>query len=119
MSGRVAHGEKFGRELGFPTANVHLHRHASPVQGIFVVEVFGLDKEPLQGVASVGTRPTVNETKALLEVFLFDFDQDIYGKHIQVSFLKKLRDEEKFASIEKLKQQIQMDVEQAQAYFAA
>ncbi|MCK5721732.1 MAG: bifunctional riboflavin kinase/FAD synthetase, partial [Gammaproteobacteria bacterium] len=66
MSGRVAHGEKFGRELGFPTANVHLHRHASPVQGIFVVEVFGLDKEPLQGVASVGTRPTVNETKALL-----------------------------------------------------
>ncbi len=119
MSGRVAHGEKFGRELGFPTANVHLHRHASPVQGIFVVEVFGLDKEPLQGVASVGTRPTVNETKALLEVFLFDFDQDIYGEHIQVSFLKKLRDEEKFASIEKLKQQIQMDVEQAQAYFAA
>lgn len=119
MSGRVAHGEKFGRELGFPTANVHLHRYASPVQGIFVVEVFGLDKEPLQGVASVGTRPTVNETKALLEVFLFDFDQDIYGKHIQVSFLKKLRDEEKFASIEKLKQQIQMDVEQAQAYFAA
>ncbi|MCK5722355.1 MAG: riboflavin kinase, partial [Gammaproteobacteria bacterium] len=61
----------------------------------------------------------VNETKALLEVFLFDFDQDIYGEHIQVSFLKKLRDEEKFASIEKLKQQIQMDVEQAQAYFAA
>lgn len=119
MSGRVAHGEKLGRELGFPTANVHLHRHASPVQGIFVVEVFGLDKEPLQGVASVGTRPTVNETKALLEVFLFDFDQDIYGEHIQVSFLKKLRDEAKFASIEKLKQQIQMDVEQAQAYFAA
>jgi len=92
MSGRVAHGEKLGRELGFPTANIHLHRHASPVQGIFVVEVFGLDdlnqtSQPLQGVASVGTRPTVNETKALLEVFLFDFDQDIYGRHIQVSFL--------------------------------
>ena len=119
MSGRVAHGEKLGRELGFPTANIHLHRHASPVQGIFVVEVFGLDQEPLQGVASVGTRPTVNETKALLEVFLLDFDQDIYGRHIQVSFLKKLRDEEKFDSLDELIKQIQLDVEQAQAYFAA
>ena len=124
MSGRVAHGEKLGRELGFPTANIHLHRHASPIQGIFVVEVFGLDmfgqyKQPVQGVASVGTRPTVNETKALLEVYLLDFDQDIYGKHIQVSFLKKLRDEEKFDSLEELTKQIQLDVEQAQAFFAA
>lgn len=119
MSGRVAHGEKLGRELGFPTANIHLHRQASAIQGIFVVEVFGLDEEPLQGVASVGTRPTVNETKALLEVFLFDFDQDIYGRHIQVSFLKKLRDEEKFDSLDELIKQIQLDVEQAQAYFAA
>lgn len=119
MSGRVAHGEKLGRELGFPTANIHLHRHASPIQGIFIVEVFGLDVEPLQGVASIGTRPTVNETKALLEVYLLDFNQDIYGRHIQVSFLKKLRDEEKFDSLDELKQQIQLDVEQAQAYFAA
>ncbi len=119
MSGRVAHGEKLGRELGFPTANIHLHRHASPIQGIFVVEVFGLDEEPLQGVASVGTRPTINETKALLEVFLLDFNQDIYGRHIQVSFLKKLRDEEKFDSLDELTKQIQQDVEQAQAYFAA
>jgi len=124
MSGRVAHGEKLGRELGFPTANIHLHRHASPIQGIFVVDVFGLDefdqyKQPLQGVASVGTRPTVNETKALLEVFLLDFDQDIYGRHTQVSFLKKLRDEEKFDSLDELIKQIHLDVEQAQAYFAA
>lgn len=119
MSGRVAHGEKLGRELGFPTANIHLHRQASPIQGIFVVEVFGLDQEPIQGVASVGTRPTVNETKALLEVFLLDFNQDIYGQHIQVSFLKKLRDEAKFDSLEELKRQIQVDVEQAQAYFSA
>ena len=119
MSGRVAHGEKLGRELGFPTANIHLHRQASPIQGIFVVEVFGLDDEPLQGVASIGTRPTVNETKALLEVFLFDFDQDIYGRHLQVSFLKKLRDEKKFDSLDELVKKIQSDVEQAQAYFAA
>jgi riboflavin kinase/FMN adenylyltransferase len=119
MSGRVAHGEKLGRELGFPTANIHLHRHASAVLGIFVVEVFGLDREPIQGVASVGTRPTVNQTKALLEVFLFDFNQDIYGRHIQVSFLKKLRDEARYDSLELLVKQIQTDVEQAQAYFAA
>ena len=119
MSGRVAHGEKLGRELGFPTANIHLHRHASPIQGIFIVDVFGLDDEPIQGVASIGTRPTVNETKALLEVFMLDFDQDIYGRHIQVSFLKKLRDEVKFDSLDELIKQIQLDVEQAQAYFAA
>ena len=119
MSGRVAHGEKLGRELGFPTANIHLHRQASAIQGIFIVEVFGLDEEPMQGVASIGTRPTVNETKALLEVFLLNFDQNIYGRHIQVSFLKKLRDEEKFDSLDELIKQIQLDVEQAQAYFAA
>ena len=124
MSGRVAHGEKLGRELGFPTANIHLHRHASPIQGIFVVEVFGLDmydkyRQPIQGVASVGTRPTVNETKALLEIYLLDFNETIYGRHIQVSFLKKLRAEKKFDSLDELTQQIQKDVEQAQAYFAA
>jgi len=124
MSGRVAHGEKLGRELGFPTANIHLHRHASPLHGVYVVEVFGLDdfsqyKQPLHGVASLGTRPTVNETKALLEVYLFDFDQDIYGRHLQVSFLKKLRDEKKFDSLDELKKEMQADVEQAQAYFAA
>jgi len=118
MSGRVAHGEKLGRELGYPTANIHLHRQASALQGIFIVEVFGLDQEPLQGVASIGTRPTVNQTKALLEVFLLDFDQDIYGRHIQVSFLKKLRDEEKFESLDKLKKQIELDVKQARVYFA-
>ncbi len=119
MSGRVAHGEKLGRELGYPTANIHLHRQASPIKGIYVVEVFGLDKEPIQGVASLGTRPTINKTIALLEVFLLDFHQDIYGRHIQVSFLKKIRNEEKFDSLEELTQQIQLDVEQAQAYFAA
>ncbi len=119
MSGRVAHGEKLGRELGFPTANIHLHRHVSPLQGIFVVEVFGLDQEPVQGVASIGTRPTVNETRALLEVYLLDFDQDIYGRHIQVSFLHKLRDEARFDSLDALTRQIHKDVEQTRNWFAA
>ena len=117
MSGRVAHGEKLGRELGFPTANIELHRRATPLQGIFVVEVFGLEGEPLPGVASLGTRPAVGGTKAILEVFLFDFDRDIYGKHLQVSFLQKLRDEENFDSLEALTEQIQKDVDDAKAYF--
>jgi len=118
MSGRVAHGAKLGRQLGFPTANIFLHRHASPLQGIFVVEVYGLEQEPLAGVASIGTRPTVDGTRALLEVYLFDFEAEIYGRHIQVSFLHKLRDEEKFASLEALKSRIEQDVAEAQAYFA-
>ena len=118
MSGRVAHGEKLGRQLGFPTANIFLHRRATPLQGIFVVEVYGLDKEPWPGVASLGTRPTVDGTRTLLEVYLFDFDQQIYGKHLQVSFLHKLRDEEKYDSLEALKVQIQKDVDAARAYFA-
>lgn len=117
MSGRVAHGEKLGRQLGYPTANIHLHRRATPLQGIFVVEVFGLEDEPLPGVASLGSRPTVDGNKVLLEVFLFDFDRDIYGKHLQVSFLHKLRDEEKFNSLEALTRQIEQDVLDARAYF--
>jgi len=119
ISGRVGHGEKLGRELGFPTANIFLHRKVSPLQGIFVVELFGLDNEPLSGVASIGTRPTINESKStLLEVHLFDFDQDIYGKHVQVSFLHKIRDEAKFDSLEILKEKIQQDVDIAKAYLA-
>ena len=118
MSGRVAHGAKLGRQLGFPTANIFLHRNASPLQGIFVVEVYGLEQEPMPGVASIGTRPTVDGTRTLLEVFLFDFEQDIYGRHIQVSFLHKLRDEEKFDSLEALKRRIEQDVVEARSYFA-
>ncbi|MDH5180813.1 MAG: bifunctional riboflavin kinase/FAD synthetase [Gammaproteobacteria bacterium] len=117
MSGRVVHGEKLGRQLGYPTANIYLHRRASPLQGIFVVEVYGLAGEPLPGVASLGTRPTVDGKRVLLEVFLFDFNRDIYGEHIQVSFLHKLRDEEKFESLEALKAKIAEDVQRAQDYF--
>lgn len=118
MSGRVAHGEKLGRQLGYPTANIFLHRNASPLQGIFVVEVYGLDQEPLQGVASIGNRPTVDGTRTILEVHLFDFEQDIYGRHIQVSFLRKLRDQEKFDSLDALIQQIEKDAAEARIYFA-
>jgi riboflavin kinase/FMN adenylyltransferase len=117
MSGRVAHGAKLGRQLGFPTANIHVHRKATPLQGIFVVEVFGIDGEPLPGVASLGTRPTVDGKTTILEVYLFDFDRDIYGKYLQVSFLHKLRDEVRYTTLDALKVQIGKDVENAQYYF--
>lgn len=117
MSGRVEHGNKLGRQLGFPTANLFVHRKVTPVAGIYVVELFGLEGEPLRGVASVGTRPTVGGTRCLLEVHLFDFDRDIYGRHVHVNFLKKLRDEERYESLSALTAQIAIDAQQARDYF--
>jgi len=119
MSGRVAHGDKRGRLIGFPTANIYLHRKATPVSGVFVVEMFGVGGEPVAGVANVGTRPTVDGTRTLLEVHLFDFQGDIYGAHVHVDFLHKLRDERRFESFEALKEQILRDAEQARAYFSS
>jgi riboflavin kinase/FMN adenylyltransferase len=117
MSGRVAHGDKKGRTIGFPTANIHLHRINTPLRGVFAVELFGIEGEPLPGVANLGTRPTVGGMKTLLEVHLFDFEGDIYGAHVHVNFLRKLRDERRFDSFDELKAQILVDAEQAQAYF--
>ncbi len=119
MCGRVAHGDRRGRGIGFPTANLHLHRRASPVLGVFAVEVFGVPGEPVPGVANVGVRPTVDGTRALLEVHLLDFEGDLYGRYVQVDFLHKLRDERRFASFEALRAQIRRDVEAARAWFAA
>lgn len=117
MSGRVAHGDKRGRTIGFPTANVYLHRASSPVGGVFAVEVEGIAKAPVPGVANVGSRPTVAGTRSLLEVHLFDFAADIYGKYLQVSFLKKLREELRFDSFDALREQILVDASQARAFF--
>lgn len=118
MSGRVAHGDKRGRTIGFPTANIHLHRKAIPLRGVFVVELYGIAGEPLAGVANLGTRPTVDGMRTLLEVHLFNFDRDIYGAHVHVNFLHKLRDEQRFADFEALKAQILRDVAHARDYFA-
>ena len=117
MSGRVVHGDKLGRTIGFPTANIYLHRRATPLMGVYAVEVFGLDKEPLKGVANIGMRPTVNGRICLLEVYIFDFTADIYGHHVQVEFLAKLRDEKRFESIDALKQQIHQDERIARDFF--
>ena len=118
LSGRVVHGEKRGRHLGFPTANIAL-RHRPALNGIFVVRVHGLGPSPRAGVASLGVRPTIEPTgRPLLEVFLFDFDDTIYGHRITVEFLHKLRDEEKYDSLAALTDQIRADVAQAREYFA-
>lgn len=117
ISGRVAHGQKRGRMIGFPTANLFLHRKAVPIQGVYAVKTYGLRAEPVLGVANVGNRPTVDGSRSLLEVHLFDFEQDIYGRHIYVEFEHKLRDERRFESFELLRQQILQDAAQAKEFF--
>ncbi len=118
MSGRVAHGEKRGRTIGFPTANIHLHRDKPPLRGVYAVEMFGIEGEPIAGVANLGNRPTVDGTRYQLEVHLFDFDQEIYGRNVHVSFLKHIREERKFESFPALKEQIDKDAAVARAFFA-
>ncbi|MFT4925412.1 MAG: riboflavin kinase/FMN adenylyltransferase [Phenylobacterium sp.] len=118
ISGRVSHGDKKGRTIGFPTANVALKRSVSPVHGVFAVRVIiGDDDHEFDGVANVGNKPTVNGTKALLEVHLFAFSRQIYGQQIEVILHHKLRDERKFDSLEALKAQIAHDVSQAKQFF--
>lgn len=115
LHGRVAHGDRRGRQLGFPTANIHLHRRATPISGVFAVLVHGLGPEPWPGVANVGARPTVAGKEARLEVHLFDFSASIYGQHLRVEFCTKLRAEKKFPSIDALREQIARDSEAARA----
>ena len=115
ISGRVVRGLGLGRKLGFPTANVDLKRIQAPIDGIFAARVTGLGRAPLDGVASVGTRPTVGGGTPLLEVLIFDFDRDIYGRYITVHFVKRLREERHFPDLELLKQQMHVDVEAARA----
>ena len=113
MTGRVAPGLKLGRELGFPTANLRLMRRKSPVWGILAVRTYGIGPHPLAGVASLGTRPTVNGTEPLLEVHVFDFAGDLYGRAIEVEFVAKLRDEVKFDSLDAMTVQMQIDAARA------
>lgn len=118
ICGRVSPGQQRGRTIGFHTANVRLHRTVSPIRGVFAVKVFGLGVLPFTGVANMGTRPTVDGSYFVLEVHLFDFEGDIYGRHLDVEFCRKLRDEKKFDSFEALRKQIELDAEQARAFFS-
>ncbi|MCD8548896.1 MAG: bifunctional riboflavin kinase/FAD synthetase [Aeromonadaceae bacterium] len=116
LSGRVAHGDKLGRTIGFPTANVHLKRRRVPVSGVYAVEVL-FSGQLHHGVANVGVRPTVHGTRPQLEVHLFDFAGNLYGRQIQVRLCHKLRDEQKFESFAALQQQIERDAQVARAFF--
>jgi riboflavin kinase/FMN adenylyltransferase len=113
MRGRVVHGQRLGRDLGFPTANLRAERLRTPLQGIFAVRVHGVEPKPLQAVASLGTRPTVGGVHTLLEVHVFDFSADIYGREIEVEFVQKLRDEEYFPTLDALVAQIHRDAAEA------
>ena len=116
VAGRVAHGNKLGRTIGFPTANIMLNRLVVPIHGVYAVKV-ETKTGTYQGIANIGNRPTINGTKPLLEVHIFDFNRAIYGEAIEVSFIKKIRNEVKFANFEALKQQIQRDKTQAVEFF--
>ena len=119
MSGKIVRGERVGRALGFPTANVDLRRRRSPLVGVYAVRVHGLAPGPLDGVASVGSRPTFGGQKALLEVFLFDFDDNVYGKYIRVEFVAFLRPQEKYEVVGDLVAQMQLDADNARSILAA
>ncbi len=113
ISGRVVHGEKLGRTLGFPTANLRLRRRVIPLNGIFAVRATGAGLQSAPAVASLGTRPVVNGVEPLLEVHVFDFDGDLYGRRLQVEFIARLRDERWFPSLDELVTQMHQDAAQA------
>ncbi len=118
ISGRVVHGDATGRKLGYPTANVQMKHNLPPLKGVYVVLAHAEGLGVLQGVASLGVRPTLKQdAKAVLEVHLFEFAQQIYGKHLRVEFLQKLRDEQKFNGLDELTRQIALDVEHAKRWF--
>ena len=119
MSGKIVQGRRVGRTLGYATANVDVRRRQSAVMGIFAVRVSGLREGCVDGVASIGTRPTFNLSKPVLEVHLFNFDRDIYGEYIHVDFVAHLRNEEKFESIDELVAQMRRDAENARSILAA
>ncbi|CAQ82646.1 MULTISPECIES: bifunctional riboflavin kinase/FAD synthetase [Photorhabdus] len=117
ICGRVVHGKRLGSTIGFPTANLPLKRLVAPVQGVYVVEVYGLGDKPVPGVANIGTRPTVSGHGQQLEVHLIDTQLDLYGRYIDVVLRKKLRNEQRFASLDALKQQIANDLVAAREFF--
>ena len=117
IDGSVRHGDKIGRQLGFHTANIRIKHNPLPMTGVFAVEVAGLGDKPLPGVANLGIRPTVGGTRPVLEVHLFDFERDIYGAHLSVRFVHKLRNEQRFPNLDALKAQIAADAMAARVFF--
>jgi riboflavin kinase/FMN adenylyltransferase len=118
MEGRVVHGEKRGRTLGFPTLNVDLHRHAAPVSGIFAARVHGLKAQALEAMAYVGTRPAVGGADTIMEAHVFGYDEDCYGRHARIEFVRKLREDLALPSLKALRTQMQQDAEEARRVLA-
>lgn len=119
IAGRIVHGDKVGRTLGYPTLNIRIKHTLLPLTGVFAVTVTGINAQPMPGVANIGVRPTIADgLRPVLEVHLLNFDRDIYGAHVTVNFLHKLRGEKKFASLDLLTAQITRDVAAARVYFA-
>ncbi|MFK8069061.1 MAG: bifunctional riboflavin kinase/FAD synthetase, partial [Gammaproteobacteria bacterium] len=118
ISGRVAHGNKQGRELGFPTANIELRRMKTALHGIFIAQVKLDDQKSRPSVAYIGSKPTLGGARTLLEVHLFGYSGNLYGQYIKVEFLQKLRDDKRFDSVEILKDQISADAKAARDYFS-
>ncbi len=118
ISGKVVRGLSLGRKLGFPTANIALNRRVAAVMGIFAVRVSDIQSRSFDGVASLGVRPTVGGGKPVLEVHIFDFDEDIYGQRLSVQFVAKLRDEQKFDDLQTMQQQMERDAVAARAALA-
>jgi len=119
VCGRVAHGDKRGRTIGYPTANIRMFRKNTPVVGVYAVTMTGIDGQEFEGVANVGTRPTVDGgSKVILETHLFDFNKEIYGSYVEVHFKRKIRDEMRFRSLDELKAQIVKDVANTKKIFA-
>lgn len=120
VCGRIVHGNKRGRTIGYPTANIKIARKNMPVSGVFAVTMKGIDEREIKGIANVGVRPTVDgSNKVVLETFLFDFDRDIYGHKVTVDFMQKIRAERRFQAVDELKAQIVGDVAEAKKFFAA
>lgn len=119
ISGRVVHGQQLGRTLGYPTLNLRIAHQRPAVHGVFVVQVHGLSDHALPAVASIGVRPTVEDAgRVLLETHIFDFSQSCYGKLVQIEFLQKIRNEQKFSGLDSMTAAIHADAAQARAYFA-
>jgi len=117
IMGRVVYGRQLGRQLGVPTANIRLQRYRAALEGVFAVTVMGLDQQ-YEGIANIGVRPTVDGREPLLEVHIFDFDEEIYGRLLTVTFLNKVRDERTFDGLDSLKNQIEQDISETREWFA-
>lgn len=119
ISGRIIHGDKRGRNLNVPTANIHIHHKIIPLSGVYAIRAYGIKPAPLNGIANIGFRPTIGDNKRLLEVYLLDFNEEIYGKLVRIEFLFKIREEKKFANFTELKNQIEKDILAAKQGFKA